>query len=316
MQYSLYPAIEPYRTGRLQVSPLHDLYFEESGNPKGQPVVFVHGGPGGGTSPDHRCFFDPDHYRIILFDQRGCGQSKPFAELKENTTWDLVNDMEKLRIELKIDRWIVFGGSWGSTLALIYSETHPERVKGLALRGIFMCRKQEIDWFYQEGASRVFPDAWEKYKNHIPPQERGDFVGAYYKRLTSDDKATQLAAAQVWSTWEMNTSRLIPDTGMIEHGSDPEFALPFARIECHYFIHKIWLKSDDQILENVHLIRHIPCEIVHGRYDVVCPVENAWDLKKAWPECTLHITPDAGHAAKEPGTSRKLVEIMERFKTL
>lgn len=316
MTYSAFPPIEPYRTGRLKVSSLHEIYYEECGNPQGSPVLFVHGGPGGGVSPDHRQYFDPSHYRIILFDQRGCGKSTPYAELKENTTWDLVSDIEKLRQELKIDRWIVFGGSWGSTLSLIYAETHPERVKALALRGIFLCRKQEIDWFYQEGASRIFPDAWEPYKNHIPANERHDFVTAYYKRLTSPVDDIRIPAAQAWSRWEMATSRLIPEPAMIEHGEDPAFAVAFARIECHYFINRIWLERDNQIIENVDRIRHIPCEIVHGRYDVVCPVENAWDLRRAWPESVLHITPDAGHAAKEPNTLRKLVEIMERFKTL
>jgi proline iminopeptidase len=313
---NLFPPIEPYRTGRLNVSRLHELYFEESGDPKGQPVVFVHGGPGGGTDPEQRRFFDPEFYRIILFDQRGSGLSTPFAELKENTTWDLVSDMEKLRTELKIDQWHVFGGSWGSTLSLIYAQTHPERVKSLCLRGIFLCREQEIRWFYQFGAHHIYPDAWESYKNEIPPQERDDFVQAYYKRLTSDNKQVQLSAAKAWSTWEMATSFLQANLDSLAKGDDPEFALPFARIECHYFINKIWLKPEQQILENIERIRHIPCEVVHGRYDVVCPLENAWDLKKVWPEIALHITPNAGHAAKEPGTSRKLVEIMERFKTL
>jgi proline iminopeptidase len=316
MNYSLYPAIEPYKIGRLKVSDIHELYFEESGNPQGQPVVFVHGGPGGGTAPDHRCFFDPAHYRIILFDQRGCGKSTPHADLRDNTTWHLVEDMEKLRTHLQIEKWIVFGGSWGSTLSLIYAETYPERVKGLALRGIFLCREKEIKWFYQEGASRIFPDAWDIYISTIPENERDDFVSAYYKRLTSENQDVRLQAAITWSVWEMSTSRLIPDEDMRLHGEDAVFAEAFSRIECHYFINKIWLKSDHQILDDVHRIRHIPCEIVHGRYDVVCPVESAWELKKAWPECSLHITPDAGHAAKEPGTSRKLVEIMERFKTL
>jgi proline iminopeptidase len=314
--YSPYPEIEPFKTGRLKVSDLHEIYFEEVGNPKGSPVVFLHGGPGGGVEPGHRRYFDPEHYRVVLFDQRGCGQSTPHAELRENTTWDLVADIEKLRKHLNIDRWIVFGGSWGSTLSLIYAETHPERVKGLVLRGIFMCRKQELDWFYQTGASRVFPDTWEPYWNHIPAEERHDMVAAYYRRLTDPDRQVRLNAARIWSIWEGSTSRLYSDPNMLtEYGKD-DFATAFARIECHYFINKVWLRSDDQILQDVNKIRHIPTEIVHGRYDMVCVVENAWDLKRAFPEALLHITPDAGHAAKEPGNLAKLIEITERFKGL
>jgi proline iminopeptidase len=316
MPYSAYPPIEPYKTGRLKVSGLHELYYEEVGNPEGSPILFVHGGPGGGIEESHRRYYDPKHFRIILFDQRGCGKSTPHAELKENTTWDLVADIEKLRKHLNIEKWIVFGGSWGSTLALIYAETHPDRVKGLILRGIFMCRKKEIDWFYQDGANHIFPEAWEPYWNHIPAEERHDMVSAYYKRLTSPDKSTRLAAAKVWSVWEGSTSRLYVDNQMIEDNGDEEFADAFARIECHYFINRIWLKTDSQILEDVHKIRHIPTEIVHGRYDCVCPVENAYDLKKAFPEALLHITPDAGHAAKEPGNLAKLIEITERFKSI
>jgi len=316
MGYSPYPPTEPFNKGRLKVSNLHEIYFEEVGNPRGVPILFVHGGPGGGVEASHRTYYDPNHYRVILFDQRGCGQSTPHAELKENTTWDLVSDIEKLRNHLKIESWIVFGGSWGSTLSLIYAETHPTRVKGLVLRGIFLCRKQEIDWFYQNGASHIFPEAWQKYRDHIPPEERHDFVSAYYKRLTSPDKNVRLAAAKTWSIWEGSTSRLFPDLNIIEDFGDDEFADAFARIECHYFINRIWLKSDNQILEDVHKIRHIPTEIVHGRYDVVCPVENAYDLKQAFPEAVLHITPDAGHAAKEPGNLAKLVEITERFKSI
>ena len=316
MGYSAFPEIEPYRTGRLQVSERHEMFFEEVGNPKGKPVLFVHGGPGGGTEPSHRRYFDPDFYRVILFDQRGCGKSTPYADLQENTTWDLVADIEKLRQHLGIEEWVVFGGSWGSTLALIYAETHPDRVRGLVLRGIFLCRKQEIEWFYQDGASHVFPDVWEHYKNAIPESERGDFVSAYYKRLTSSDHEERLAAARAWSVWEGATSKLLPDLKMIESFGDDGFAEAFARIECHYFINGIWLRNDNQILEDVYRIRHIPCEIIHGRYDVVCPVANAWDLHKVWPESTLHIVADAGHSAKEPGILSKLVEATERFKAL
>lgn len=316
MNYSAYPVTEPFNSGHLRVSNLHEIYFEEVGNPNGSPVVFLHGGPGGGISPDHRQYFDPDHYRVVLFDQRGCGRSRPFAELKENTTWDLVEDIEKLRKHLGIEKWIVFGGSWGSTLALSYALTHPDQVKGLALRGIFMCREKEIRWFYQEGASKLFPEAFQKYLEPIPLSERNDLVSAYYKRLTSDDPNVRIQAARAWSVWEASTSRLIPDLKLIHEHDDDEFALAFARIECHFFINKIWMPSDNHILENVYKIRHIPCEIVHGRYDVVCPIENAFELHQAWPESRLHVSPDAGHSAKEPTTLSTLIAIMERFKTL
>lgn len=313
---SLYPEIEPYRQGRLRVSQLHELYYEECGNPKGVPVVFLHGGPGGGISPKNRRYFDPQYYRIVLFDQRGSGQSTPHAEIQENTTWDLVADIEKIREHLKIEKWHVFGGSWGSTLSLAYAETHPERALSLCLRGIFMCRQKEIDWFYQRGASFIFPDLWEPYKNHIPENERNDFVKAYYKRLTSSDKATRIAAARPWSVWEGSTSKLIPDTELMHDFSDAEFALAFARIECHYFINKAFFETDNWLLEHAHKIKNIPTEIVHGRYDVVCPIENAWELKKALPQSKLHIVPDAGHSAMEVGIIHHLVEIMDRFKTI
>lgn len=314
MNYSFYPEIEPYKTGRLKVSELHDLYYEEVGNPKGKPVLFIHGGPGGGTEPSHRRYFDPKSFRVILFDQRGCGQSTPHAELRENTTWDLVKDIEKLRETLGIDQWIVFGGSWGSTLALLYAETHPKRVKAMVLRGIFLCRDYEIKWFYQEGAGNIFPDVWEHYLKPIPQEERGDLVKAFYKRLTSPERDVRIRAAKAWSMWEGSTSRLIMDHQMIEGFGDDEFAEAFARIECHYFVNGIWMRNENQILEDVHKIRHIPCEIIHGRYDVVCPVKNAWDLHKAWPESRLHIVPDAGHSAKEAGILTKLIEAMERLK--
>jgi proline iminopeptidase len=313
MRRTLYPEIEQRSTGRLKVSNLHEIYFEESGNPKGQPVVFVHGGPGGGTSPKNRRYFDPDKYRIILFDQRGCGQSTPHAELKENTTWDLVADIEKLRTHLKIDKWHVFGGSWGSTLSLAYAETHPEKVKSLCLRGIFLCRPKEIQWFYQEGASKIFPDFWDKYLEVIPESERGDLVKAYYSRLTSNDKATRIKAAKAWSVWEGSTSRLIPDQDLMHDFDDPEFAIAFARIECHYFTHNAFFETDNWLLDNVDKIRKIPAVIVHGRYDVVCPIENAWELHKAWPEAKLHIVPDAGHSAMEDGIIDQLVTAMDGF---
>lgn len=316
MSYGFYPPIEPYNAGRLKVSAIHELYYEEVGNPNGVPIVFLHGGPGGGIHADYRRFFDPKHYRIVLFDQRGSGQSTPHAELKENTTWDLVADTEKIRELLKIDRWIVFGGSWGSTLALAYAETHPEKTMGLVLRGIFLCRKKDIHWFYQQGADSLFPDQWEKYLAPIPESERGDLVTAYYKRLTSSDRNTRVTAAQAWTVWEASLSKLIPDTNMIEDYSDAEFSLAFARIECHYFINGAFFEHDDQLLTNAYKIRHIPTEIVHGRYDVVCPIDQAWELKKQLPQSQLHIIADSGHSALEKGITAKLVEITERFKTL
>lgn len=312
----LFPEIEPFNRGRLKVSDKHELYFEECGNKTGSPVLFIHGGPGGGVSPKNRRYFDPNHYRIILFDQRGCGQSTPHAELEDNTTWDLVNDIEKIREHLKIEKWHVFGGSWGSTLSLAYSETHPDRVKSLCLRGIFLCRPKEIQWFYQEGASKLFPEAWDKYLAPIPEAERDDLVKAYYKRLTSSDKKTQLECAQSWSVWEASTSRLIPDQELMHDFNDPEFALAFARIECHYFTNNAFLNTNNYLIENVKKIRGIPGEIVHGRYDVVCPPENAWELHKAWPESRLHMIPDAGHSATEPGILSQLIDITNRFKEI
>lgn len=312
----LYPEIKPYTTGRLKVSSVHEIYFEESGNPKGQPVVFVHGGPGGGTSPKNRRYFNPDKYRIILFDQRGCGQSTPHAELEGNTTWDLIEDMEKLRTKLNIEKWHVFGGSWGSTLSLAYAETHPDRTKSLCLRGIFLCRPKEIKWFYQEGASKIFPDFWDKYLEVIPQSEHHDLVAAYYKRLTSPNKDERIKAAKAWSVWEGSTSRLIPDQELMHDFDDPEFAIAFARIECHYFTNNAFFKTDNWLIENVGKVRHIPAHIVHGRYDVVCPIENAWELHKAWPEAKLHIVPDAGHSAMETGIIEKLVQAMDEFANL
>lgn len=313
---TLYADIEPFRTGRLQVSPIHEIYFEESGNPNGKPVVFLHGGPGGGTEPKHRRYFDPAVYRIVLLDQRGCGRSTPFASLEANTTWDLVSDIEKVRTELGIEKWLVFGGSWGSTLALAYAETHPERVSELVLRGIFLLRKEEIQWFYQEGASWIFPDAWEDYVGHIPAEERGDLVRAFYKRLTSDDPAVQTAAAKVWSVWEGRTSCLIPNNDLIARTAGDEFALAFARIESHYFVNEGWLSGGRELLApaNVAKLRAIPGVIVQGRYDVVCPSKSAWDLHRAWPEADLHIVPDAGHAASEGGIVHELVTATDRFR--
>ena len=311
-----YPPIDPFNTGRLKVSDIHEIYYEEVGNPKGYPIVFLHGGPGGGIDHDHRRYFDPHHYRIILFDQRGCGKSTPFAELRENTTWDLVSDIEKIRSHLNINKWHVFGGSWGSTLALTYAITYPSRVSGLILRGIFLCRPSEIKWFYQEGASQLFPDFWEDYYNHIPAEERNDFVKAYYKRLTSEDSKTRLDAARIWSKWESSTSFLYVKPSAIENYDEPEKALPFARIECHYFINNSFFPTDNYILENIDKIKHIPGIIVQGRYDVVCPTRSAWDLHKAWPEAKLIVVPDAGHAASEPGTKSSLIEATAKFREI
>lgn len=309
-----YPEIEPYETGRLKVSEIHELYYEQVGNPKGKPVVFLHGGPGGGIHPDHRRFFDPNHYRIILFDQRGSGKSTPIAELRENDTWNLVKDTETLRQKLGIEKWVVFGGSWGSTLALTYAIMHTERVSALVLRGIFLCRPSEIHWFYQEGASHIFPDIWDEYLKPIPKDDQKDLVKAYYKLLTDTNYSVRLEAAKAWSKWEAATSRLIVSREAIDEFDDPDHAMSFARIECHYFINNAFFSSDNWILENVHKIRHIPGFIVQGRYDVVCPARSAWDLHKAWPEAKLVITPDAGHAAAEPGTRSTLVEFTDACK--
>ena len=312
---TLYPPVEPYEQGMLPVSPLHTIYYEQSGNPNGKPVVFVHGGPGGGTDPKHRRFFDPTKYRIVLFDQRGCGRSTPHASLEENTTWDLVADMERLRDKLGIDRWLVFGGSWGSTLALAYAQTHTSRVSELVLRGIFLLRKWEIDWFYQEGASRLFPDAWEQYLQPIPESERGDLLAAYHERLTSSDREVALAAARAWSIWEGSTSCLYQDPDLITKMGGADFALAFARIECHYFVNKGFFERESALLEGASKLGQIPGVIVQGRYDVVCPPESAWDLHRAWPESKLIVVPDAGHSAMEPGILHELISATDTFAT-
>lgn len=311
-----YPEIEPYNTGLLKVSDLHTVYYEECGNPQGKPVVFVHGGPGGGTDASMRRFFDPKKWRIVLFDQRGCGKSTPFAELKDNTTWDLVSDMEKVRTTLKIEKWSVFGGSWGSTLAMAYAITHTERVLDLTLRGIFLLREKEIRWFYQEGASFVFPDAWAKYIEPIPQNERHDYVSSFYKRLTSPDEQTRMEAAKAWSIWEGSTSKLFTDPKFIERFGGDDFATAFARIECHYFINKGFFKEDGWLLKHVDKIRHIPTWIVQGRYDMVCPATSAYELHEKWPESKLFIIADAGHSASEPGIKSKLIEATNYFASL
>ena len=309
----LYPPLEPYRTGRLKVSELHDLHFEECGNPEGRPVVFLHGGPGGGCEAKMRRFWNPEKYRIVLFDQRGCGKSTPYASLEENTTWDLVSDTEQLREHLGIEKWQVFGGSWGSTLALAYAQKHPERVLELVLRGIFLLRREEIEWFYQKGASILFPDAWEPFLAHIPEAERSDLMTAYHKRLTSEDPAVRLAAAKIWSTWEGATSKLLPDAEFTGHYEEDEFALAFARIEAHYFVNRGFLETDDLLLQGAQKIRHIPGVIVQGRYDVVCPLTSAWALHRAWPEADFVITPDSGHSAFEAPNCRALVAATDKF---
>lgn len=311
---SLYPDIEPYDHGMLAVSPLHTLYYEQCGNPQGKPVVFLHGGPGAGCNARSRRFFDPARYRIVLFDQRGCGRSRPLAELTDNTTWDLVADIERLRQHLGIERWQVFGGSWGSTLALTYAEKHPERVSELVLRGIFMLRKWEIDWFYQRGCDAIYPDAWEQYLAPIPPQERGDLVAAYYRRLTSADAGERMAAAKAWSLWEGGTSYLLQNSDYLAATGADEFALSFARIECHYFMHHGFFERDDELLRGLERLRAIPCVIVQGRYDVVCPMRSAWDLHRAWPEADLRIVADSGHSAFEPGITHELVSATDRFR--
>jgi proline iminopeptidase len=310
-----YPAIEPYNSGFLRVSDVHEIYFEESGNPRGKPAVFLHGGPGAGTDARMRTFFDPKIYRIVLFDQRGCGKSRPHASLVDNTSWHLVADLEKLRTHLGIDRWQVFGGSWGSTLALLYAESHPEQVTELVLRGIFLLRKWEIEWFYQNpgGAGALYPDLWEKYVEPIPESERGEMITAYYKRLTSADPEVLRAAAKAWSIWEGATSFLHLNPRYVAKFQEDDYAAAFARIECHYFVNRGFMRTDNQLIEDVQRIRHIPAVIVQGRYDVICPMKSAWDLHRAWPEAALKIVPDAGHSAFEQGNLHELVSATDRF---
>jgi proline iminopeptidase len=309
----LYPEIEPYRLGLLKVSNLHTIYFEESGNPQGKPVVILHGGPGGGSQPIYRQYFNPDLWRIVQFDQRGCGKSTPHAELTENTTWHLVEDIETLRKHLNINDWVVSGGSWGSTLALAYSQTHPEYCQALILRGIFLLRRKELAWFYQEGAGYFFPEAWEQYVELIPPTERHDMIAAYYRRLTSDDQHLRSQAARTWSIWEASTSKLIPDLDLISRFGTEDFADAFARLECHYFMNRGFFMSEMQLLENVDRIRHVPTTIVQGRYDVVCPMFTAWELHQAFPEAEFVVVPDAGHSMTEVGIRSALIDTSDRL---
>lgn len=308
----LYPDIQFNVKHSLAVDAVHTLYVEECGNPQGLPVVFLHGGPGAGCEPYHRRLFDPQRYRIVLFDQRGCGRSAPHAELAGNDTQNLIGDIEQIRAQLGIDRWLVFGGSWGSTLALVYAQAHPQRVLGLVLRGIFLCRPRDIQWFYQNGASNVFPDYWEDYLRPIPESERGDMVSAYYQRLTGDDEVARMAAAKAWSIWEGRTATLRPSPSVVEHFNASHTALSLARIECHYFMHDSFLEPD-QIVRDAPRLAAIPGVIVHGRYDMVCPINQAFALHAAWPQAELKVIADAGHSASEPSIVDALVDATDMF---
>lgn len=310
---SLYPAIEARRTGRLAVSPLHELYWEESGNPDGLPVIAVHGGPGGGSSPEMRRFFDPNRYRIIVFDQRGCGRSTPHSELRENTTWDLVGDMEQLREHLGVERWVVFGGSWGSTLALAYAATHQDRVHGLLLRGIFLLTKSELNWFYQNGASNLFPDSYDRYIAPIPEAERGDLLNAFHKRVTGDDPKVRATAAAAWARWEGETLSIQGPGSRPPRFDESDFLDAFARIESHYFVNGGFFENDGWLLDQAAKFGALPGVIVHGRYDVITPLASAWALKKAWPAADLKIIPDAGHSSLEPGIVNELIRASDGF---
>ena len=307
----LYPAIEPFDAGLLQVSQRHRIYYEQSGRPDGPAALFLHGGPGGGCQPWCRRLFDPDHYRAVLLDQRGCGRSLPNASLLENTTWDLVADLERLREHLGIERWLVLGGSWGSTLALAYAERHPERVVGLILRGVFLATRREYDWFYQRGTRELFPEAWEAFITPIPEEERDDLLTAYHKRIVGEDRDLRVTCALAWTRWEFATARLVPDAASDQ--VSPEFALAFAGIETHYFVHDAWLKPD-QLLSEVGRIRHLPGVIIQGRYDVICPARNAWRLHRAWPRSRLEIVPASGHSALEPAILQRLLAATDGFR--
>jgi proline iminopeptidase len=308
----MYPPIEPFDHGFLETGDGHSVYWELCGNPQGKPAIFLHGGPGAGCNADHRRLFDPTKYKVLLFDQRGCGRSTPHAGLDHNTTWDLVADMERLRTMLGIENWLVFGGSWGSTLALAYAETHSERVTALIVRGIFALRQAELFWYYQEGASWLFPDLWEDYLAPIPLAERGDMIAAYRRRLVSDDPVAQRQAARAWSLWEGRTITLLPDPALAEHFGGDDYALAFARIENHYFVHGGFME-DGQLLRDAHRLAGIPGVIIQGRYDVATPARTAWDLHKAWPGAEFHLIPDAGHAYSEPGIEKALIEATDRF---
>jgi len=309
---ALYPEIEPYASGMLPLDATHTMYWETSGNPDGIPVVFLHGGPGSGATPKHRRFFDPGAYRIVVYDQRGAGRSTPLGELRDNTTLHLIDDLERLRRHLGVERWLVFGGSWGSTLALPYTEAHPERCLGLVLRGIFLCRKSEIDWFLY-GLRHIFPEPWERFVGFLPPAERGDVLRSFHRRLIDPDPAVHMPAARAWSVYEGSCSTLLPSRETVDHFAGDVVALGLARMEAHYFVHDIFL-PENALLERVHRLRAIPGVIVQGRYDVVCPIASAHDLVAAWPEVEYHVVPDAGHSVWEPGTCAALVAACERFK--
>jgi proline iminopeptidase len=311
----LYPPIEPYSQHSLQVDATHTLHVEECGNPNGTPVLFIHGGPGGGYSAIHRQFFNPDAYRIVLFDQRGCGRSRPHACLTNNTTAHLIEDIEKIRRHLQIDKWALFGGSWGSTLALLYAQAYPERVSGMILRGIFLCRKEDLRWFYQQGADRIYPDFWQDYIAPIPVDKRHDLIEAYHEVLTGTDEIARMRAAEAWSVWEGRTSTLQPDPNLINHFGDPFHALAMARIECHYFYHEAFIE-EAQILHNAAVIEHIPTTIIHGRYDMVCPVNQAFDLAKRLPNAKLVICHHAGHSAFEREICEALLQATDDFVNL
>lgn len=313
---ALYPAIEPWMTATLQTADGHEVYHEQCGNPDAPAILFLHGGPGGGGDTNARRFFDPAKWRIVILDQRGCGRSRPHASLENNTTWDLIGDIEAIRERLGIERWTVFGGSWGSTLSLLYAERHPERVTGLILRGIFMLRRHELDWFYQHGASMVWPERWAEYLAPIPPEERGDLLAAYHRRLTGEDRALALRCARAWSVWEGATSCLRPSEGLVERFGADEFALAMARIECHYFVNGGFMDRESRILDDIDRIRGIPGVIVQGRYDMVCPVHSAWALHQAWPEADFRLVADAGHSAFEPGILHELISATDRFAEL
>ena len=312
---TLYPKIAPYHEFTLAVSSLHTLWIEECGNPKGLPVVFLHGGPGAACEPFQRRFFDPEYYRIILFDQRGCGRSTPHAELRDNTTQDLICDIERIRNHLGLEKWLVFGGSWGATLGLAYAEMHADRVSGLILRGIFLCRSRDIQWFYQDGASYLYPDLWEDYIKVIPEPERDDLLTAFHQRLTGGQKQVQLEAARAWSRWEGATSNLVPNPAVFEHFSNDDTALSLARIECHYFKNNTFMRTN-QLLEDAHKLAGIPGVIVHGRYDVVCPIEQAFLLHRVWPDAEFVMAPASGHSATEPEIMDALVRATRKFRQL
>ena len=313
-RHEFYPDIEPFATGYLPVGGPHQVYYEQCGNPKGAPVVFLHGGPGAGASPVHRRFFDPKHYRIVVFDQRGAGRSKPLGEITDNTTLHLIADLEKLRSHLGIDRWVVFGGSWGSTLAIAYAEAHADRCKALVLRGIFLCRKSEIDWFLY-GMRAFAPEIWREFTDYLPAAERGDLLTNYYKRLIDPDPKVHMPAARKWSVYEGTCCTLLPSPETVESFAQDTVALGIARMEAHYFINDIFL-PENSLLKNVGKIRHIPAVIVQGRYDLVCPIETADELHRAWPEAEYTVVPDAGHSAMEPGIRSALIEATDKFRSL